>query len=369
MIFILFLTAFNLFFGFSLIFPILPAFVKQLNGNPSDVGILVSIQPFMQFLFSPFWGALSDKFGPKKFIFIGMLGYAISFYLTAIANNIQFLYLARILGGVLSSAAIPTIFSYSSYISTSENRNIYLGIIGGGFGLGLMIGPFIGGILGIFSIRLVFLVSFLIFLINALLVWIFLKELKVQAIGKSNDKVRLLNTYLLFSLLVNFTILFCAANMQIVLGILLNYKFHLDVLKIGLIIGIGGVFGAISQLSLKFLLNLFSEKFLIVISTILLSISMLLIPLINNPSLLFIIIILYGLGFGISQPNITARASKKIPNEYQGQFMGLFQSSGSLGRFLGPIVFSSLYQINPNLPYFLGGFILVITSILLTIWF
>jgi len=369
MIFILFLTAFNLFLGFSLIFPIFPEFVKQLNGNPYDVGILVSIQPFMQFLFSPLWGMLSDKLGPKKFIFIGMLGYAISFYLTAIANDIQFLYLVRILGGILSSAAIPTIFSYSSYISNSENRNIYLGIIGGGFGLGLIIGPFIGGILGTFNIRLVFFVSFLIFLINALLVLIFLKELKFGTIQKSNEKVRLLNAYIIFSLFVNFIVLFCATNMQIVLGILLNYKFHLDVLKIGLIIGIGGVFGAISQLSLKFLLNLFSEKFLIVMSTLLLSISMLVIPLINNPSLLFIIMILYGLGFGISQPNITARVSKKIPNEYQGQLMGLFQSSGSLGRFLGPIVCSLLYQVNPNLPYFLGGLILVITSLLLIIWF
>jgi len=369
MIFILFLTAFNLFLGFSLIFPIFPTFVKELNGNPSDVGILISIQPFMQFLFSPLWGALSDKFGPKKFIFIGMLGYAISFYLTAIANNIEFLYFARILGGILSSSAIPTIFSYSSYISNAENRNIYLGIIGGGFGLGLIIGPFIGGILGIFNIRFVFFISFLIFLINALLVLVFLKELKIQTIEKSKSNIRLLNKYILFSLFVNFIVLFWATNMQIVLGILLSYKFHLDVFKIGLIIGIGGIFGAISQLSLKFLLNLFSEKFLIVIGILLLSISMIFVPLINNPSLLFVVMVLYGLGFGILQVNITARASKKIPNEYQGQFMGLFQSSGSFGRFLGPIICSFLYQINPNLPYFLGGFILAITSILLIIWF
>ncbi len=368
MIFILFLTAFNLFLGFSLIFPIFPSFVKQLNGSPTDVGALVSIQPLMQFLFSPFWGTLSDRFGPKKFIFIGMLGYAISFYLTAIANNIQFLYFARIFGGILSSAAIPTIFSYSSYISTNENRNIYLGIVGGGFGLGLIIGPFIGGILGIFNIRLVFLTSFFIFLINSLLVLMLLKDIRVQKIQESNNKVKLINRYIIFALFVNFVILFCATNMQIVLGILLNYKFHLDVLKIGLIIGIGGIFGAISQLSLKFLLNLFSEKFLIVMSIFLLSISMLFVPFINNPSLLFIIMMLYGLGFGISQPNITARTSKKIPNEYQGQFMGLFQSSGSLGRFLGPILCSLLYQINPNLPYFLGGFILIVVLLFSILW-
>jgi DHA1 family tetracycline resistance protein-like MFS transporter len=273
------------------------------------------------------------------------------------------------LGGILSSSAIPTIFSYSSYISNAENRNIYLGIIGGGFGLGLIIGPFIGGILGIFNIRFVFFISFLIFLINALLVLVFLKELKIQTIEKSKSNIRLLNKYILFSLFVNFIVLFWATNMQIVLGILLSYKFHLDVFKIGLIIGIGGIFGAISQLSLKFLINLFSEKFLIVIGILLLSISMIFVPLINNPSLLFVVMVLYGLGFGISQVNITARASKKIPNEYQGQFMGLFQSSGSFGRFLGPIICSFLYQINPNLPYFLGGFILAITSMLLIIWF
>jgi len=364
---LLFFSAFNLFLGFSLIFPVFPLFIKELNGSPLDVGMLVSIQPLMQFLFAPIWGKLSDKYGRKFFIFIGMLGYSISFYLTAIANNIPFLYFARIFGGILSSSAIPTILAYASDISTNEKRNISIGIVGAGFGLGLVIGPFIGGFIGHFNIRLVFYVSFIIFLLNALLVQILLKEPKIHYIEKTELKFKL-NKYVIFGSIVYFLILFSSTAMQVILGILLNYKFHLDILKIGLIIGIGGIFGALSQLSLSFLLKKFSEKFLIVFGIFILGISIIFVGIINNPNLLYFLMPLYGIGFGLSQTNLTARISKRVSSQYQGEFMGIFQSVGSVGRFLGPIIGAYLYELNPSLPYISGGLILIILSILCVLW-
>ncbi len=312
MLFILFLTAFNLFLGFSLIFPVFPKFVSDLNGSSLDVGLLVSIQPLMQFLFSPFWGKLSDKYGRKVFIFLGMLGYAISFYLTAIANNVGFLYFARIFGGIISSSAIPAILAYSSDISSNEKRNIYLGIVGGGFGLGLVVGPFIGGVIGHFDIRLVFYLSFFVFLLNAFLVQILLKEEKVLISEPKVLKFKLLNKYLFFASFVYLVILLCATVMQIVLGMLLSYKFHLDVLSTGLIISIGGIFGAISQLIIALLLKVFSEKFLIVFSTFLLGVTIMIVGFTNKIEILYVLMALYGISFGISQTNLTARVSKKF---------------------------------------------------------
>jgi MFS family permease len=368
MLLILFLTAFNLFLGFSLIFPIFPSFVKELNGSPSDVGLLVSIQPLMQFLFSPIWGKLSDKYGRKKFIFLGMLGYAISFYFTAIANSIEFLYFARIFGGIISSSAIPTILAYASSISSNNKRNVSLGIIGAGFGLGLVIGPFIGGLVGHFDIRTVFFVSFYIFLLNALLVQLFLKEVKVQTLHSKKLKFNLLNSYVLFASIVYLVILLCATAMQIILGMLLTYKFHLDILNIGMILGIGGVFGVISQFSIGPLLKKFSEKSLIVFSVLLLGITIFIVGFVDNVEFLYLLTALYGISFGISQPNLTARVSKKIPDEYQGEFMGIFQAFGSIGRFLGPILCSLLYQFHPSLPYLISGIILIIFSLLCLLW-
>lgn len=369
MLFVLFLTAFNLFLGFSIIFPIFPEFVEELKGKPIDIGILVSIQPLMQLIFSPIWGKLSDKYGRKFFIFIGMFGYAISFYLTAIANSIEFLFFARILGGIISSAAIPSILAYASDISNNEKRNIALGIVGGGFGLGIVLGPFIGGTIGHIDIRLAFIFSFFVFLINSLLVLILLKEKKVIKGGFAEKRrIRVLNGYAIFSSIIYFLIILSATAMQVILGILLNYKFHMDILSIGLIIGIGGLFGALSQLTIGYIIKFFSEKFLIVFSIFLLGIISIIMGFINNPILFYILMPIYGFSFGLSQPNLTARVSKKIPNEHQGEFMGIFQAFGSLGRFLGPIVFAYLYGINPSLPYVLSGIILIMVAMLSFKW-
>ncbi len=368
MLFVLFLTAFNLFLGFSIIFPVFPIFVKELKGSAFDVGLLVSIQPLMQFIFSPMWGRLSDRYGRKKFIVIGMIGFAISYYLTAIANSIGFLYFARVLGGILSSAAIPTVNAYASDVSTEENRNVALGIVGAGFGLGLLVGPFVGGIIGNFDIRLVFYSSFFIFLINTLLAQIVLKEVKANYNPIQMHVKNKLNSYVIFGSFLNFFILLCSTTMQAILGILLSYKFNLDAFDIGILIGIGGLFAAISQLNLKFLLKYFSEKLLIVIGLFLLGITTAIISFINDVKSFYFLMGVYGVSFGIVQPNLMARISKRVPNEYQGSFMGIFQSLSSLGRFLGPIIGAFLYQINPSLPYIIAGLILIIISIISIIW-
>ncbi len=368
MLFVLFFTAFNLFLGFSIVFPIFPIFVKELNGRAFDVGLLVSIQPLMQFIFSPMWGKLSDKYGRKKFIVIGMIGFAISYYLTAIANSIGFLYFARVLGGILSSAAIPSVNAYASDISTEKDRNVALGIVGSGFGFGLLVGPFVGGVIGNFDIRLVFYSSFFIFLINALLAQIVLKELKGNYNSVKVHFKNKINSYVIFGSFLNFFVLLCSTTMQVILGILLSYKFNLDAFAIGTLISIGGFFGAISQLNLKFLLNYFSEKSLIVIGLFLLGITTTIVSFINETKLFYFLMAIYGISFGIVQPNLMARISKRVPSEYQGSFMGIFQSLGSLGRFLGPIAGAFLYQINPSLPYIIAGLILIILSIISIIW-
>ena len=146
------------------------------------------------------------------------------------------------------------------------------------------------------------------------------------------------------------------------------YKFHLDTLNIGMILGIGGVFGVISQFSIGPLLKKFSEKSLIVFSVLLLGITIFIVGFVNNVEFLYLLTALYGISFGISQPNLTARVSKKIPDEYQGEFMGIFQAFGSIGRFLGPILCSLLYQFHPSLPYLISGIILIIFSLLCLLW-
>ncbi len=363
---ILFLTAFNMFLSFSMLFPIFPAFVKHLGGEPVHVGTLISIQPLLQLLLAPFWGKLSDRYGRVIFIAVGMVGYSLSFLLTAVANSIPFLYFARIVGGILSASALPTILAYVSDTTEGKGRNVGMGIVGAGFGLGIVFGPFFGGLLGHVELRIAFLVASFISLANALLVSMLLREpeRKVRRIGV---KV-VLKGRLLFFVLANAIITFAMTSMEGILGIMLKYRFDMDVLMIGITIGVAGISGALVQAFLRLLVEHFSERTLIILGLAIMSASMLSVIPVQNTKLFIPIMIMYGIGAGLVSPNLSAYFSKIVPEESIGAYMGMYQSGSALGRILGPSLGAYLYQINVFLPYALASSLLLLVLILILSW-
>ncbi len=357
---VLFLTAFNMMLSFSLLFPIFPAYVQSMGGLPFHVGLLISIQPFMQFVLSPVWGSLSDRVGRKILLIVGMVGFAIGFVLMALAQNLGHLFAARIIGGIVSSSAFPAVFAYVADITQGKERNVGMGIVGAGFGLGIVFGPFVGGLLGHVDIRLVFWISALIALLNALMILVFLEE------PERHVKTRIpinwgevLRSRAVILTIIYFVVVFSMVSMEGILSILLRYEYHLDVLLIGLIIGMAGLAGAAVQGSMRFIVGRFSERFIILTALILMALSMILVPLISRPLWLIPVMLLYGFSSGLLQPNLSALYSRMVPPDRMGMFMGIYQSSGSLGRILGPIVGTALYQIRPYIPYVISAVLLL----------
>ncbi len=156
-LFVLCFTMFMVLVGFSILFPILPLFIKsELGGTARDLGVVFALYSLVQFLCAPFWGIWSDKHGRKPAIMWGLLGIFLTFLLIAASMQIWHLYVARIVGGLLTSAALPAVFSYAADITNEKQRGPAIGMIGGSMGMGIVFGPAIGGFFSQFAFTLPF---------------------------------------------------------------------------------------------------------------------------------------------------------------------------------------------------------------------
>src|SRR5690625_6563648 len=126
--------------GFGIIIPVLPFYAETLGASPAELGLLMAVYSLMQLLFAPMWGRISDRIGRKPVILTGIFGLAISFFFMALASKLWMLFAARIIGGFLSSANMPTVTAYVADITSEEDRGKGMGIIGAAEGLGFILG-------------------------------------------------------------------------------------------------------------------------------------------------------------------------------------------------------------------------------------
>jgi MFS family permease len=142
-LFILFLVVLFDLIGFGMIIPLIPFLGKSTGVSAPMVGLLMSIYSIMQFLFSPFWGAISDRFGRKPVLMVSIFGAALSHTAFAFAQGYLALFLTRMFAG-LFSANISTAMASAADLSSEKNRTQTMGLIGAAFGLGFVLGPFLG---------------------------------------------------------------------------------------------------------------------------------------------------------------------------------------------------------------------------------
>ena len=166
--------------SFGLMIPVLPDLLKELSGldNSQAViygGWLTFIYALMQFIFMPFIGALSDRYGRRPIMLLSLLGLSIDYFIMALAPTIAFLFLGRIFAGIFG-ATFSTANAYMADISPPEKRAQNFALVGAVFGVGFMIGPVIGGVLGDYGPRIPFLAAGIVGLINVALGVICLPE-------------------------------------------------------------------------------------------------------------------------------------------------------------------------------------------------
>src|ERR1700761_2637351 len=157
--------------GLGIIIPVIPQLIEHLiKGDVSDAswygGWLTAAYAGTQFLFAPLIGNLSDRFGRRPVLLCSLLGFSVDYAFSAFAPTIGLLFVGRIVAGI-TGASFTTGSAYIADISTPENRAANFGMVGVAFGLGFIIGPVIGGILGKYDVHYPFIAAGGLALLNA----------------------------------------------------------------------------------------------------------------------------------------------------------------------------------------------------------
>ncbi len=179
MIFVLITVVINS-IGFGIMIPVLPELLKELTGLPNNEAViygmwLTFIFALFQFICMPIVGGLSDRFGRRPIMLLSLLGLGIDYFIMGFAPTVAFLFIGRIIAGAFG-ATFSTANAYIADISPPETRAQNFGLVGAAFGVGFMLGPVVGGLLGEYGPRVPFIAAGIISLLNVVYGLIFLPE-------------------------------------------------------------------------------------------------------------------------------------------------------------------------------------------------
>jgi MFS transporter, DHA1 family, tetracycline resistance protein len=173
------LTALIDMISIGLIIPVLPALVGSFTGTQTDqafwYGVVTFAFSFANFFGSPVLGALSDSYGRRPVLLIGFSGLAISFFLTALSTSLAMLIVIRLIGGAMQ-ANLSVANAYVADITPPDQRAKRFGMLGAMFGVGFILGPVMGGLLGAINLHLPFFVAGSLALLNLLYGYFVLPE-------------------------------------------------------------------------------------------------------------------------------------------------------------------------------------------------
>ncbi|HJQ35582.1 MAG TPA: MFS transporter [Thermoanaerobaculia bacterium] len=353
---VLFLTVFIDLMGFGVVVPILAFVSKEYGASGMTLGLILGSFSLMQFLFSPVWGRLSDRIGRRPVLMISLFGNVLGFSCFALANSVAMLFATRIISGI-ASASIPAAQAYIADRADESTRAREMGRISMAFGLGLVLGPPLGGLLSSLGADLTLRPNVLpgaaaaTLSSIALLMAIFAlpESLSVdsqrQAKGWSildNESWRILfRTRVLRLGGMALAVLMCTlASLAPILVLAGRDDYHMDARHIGYLMGLMGVVVIVLQLGVIHRLTLkFGD-----VMTGLIGAGCLVLGLLSVPFNLILATCLMGFAQGLCHPALSAFISKVAPTEHRGGILGVSSSMTALARVVGPALAGFAYD-------------------------
>lgn len=353
--------------GFGLLIPILPTFaVNVLKVEETAIGAVIAVYSFVTFIFNPIIGSLSDKYGRRPVILITLLINAIGYVVLAFSNTFLILVISRVISGI-GASTLGVSQAYIADVTTPENRAKGMGLIGVAFGLGMVFGPFIGGVLSPYGFMVIGFssagFSFIAFFIS---IFFLPESYKPEAVLERARKIIDLpgikkvfeNKAIAVLTIMFFVIVFSFANIYGTLSLLAFDLYKMTDPEISLLFGVMGAIYVIVQGGLiGKLTKIFSDQALISYATILMVAALIALPFGETVSYVYIVVILLSIGASLIQPVIMGGISKFSASTQQGSVLGISQSFGSLGRVLGPLWGGFAYEfLGYEMPFLTGAF-------------
>ena len=362
-ILILSFTLFIVMVGFGIIIPIMPFYVTSLGASSFDLGLLMSTFSLVQFIFAPFWGNLSDRIGRKPLIAIGLVGYIISYLIVASASAVWMLFVGRIMGGMLSSATLPTAQAYVADTTSIKERGGGMGMLGAAMGLGMVFGPGIGGMLSTFGLAAPFLFAAGLAALNLVFVLAFLPEPKRAPVPMAEQRrpsqltmlAQALGGPLAFIFVTAFLVSFALGNLESTFALYSQAQLGFTATDMGIAFTFMGLAGAIMQGALVGkAIDRYGEERLIQFGLIATAAGFLLILAAFDRVSMIIFITAQSVGSAFLRPAISSLLSKRTTSG-QGATLGMQYSFDSLGRIVGPAWGGFIFESHHTYPYLTGA--------------
>jgi MFS transporter, DHA1 family, tetracycline resistance protein len=342
--------------GIGLIFPILPRLLEDVTHTQSIapyIGVMTALYAVMQFIFAPVLGALSDNLGRRPVLLISLAGAAFNYVVMAFAPQLWMLVLGRAIAG-LTSANVSVATAYITDISSEDKRAHRFGLFNAMFGIGFIIGPVLGGLLGDYWLRLPFIAAAALNACNLLVAFFILPEsrtadrhkIELAALNPLRPLRWVFSMKGLLPIVLVFFILSATGEVYGTCWALWGFDtFHWNGFWIGLSLG---AFGVCQTLVQAFLpgpaTKLLGERWAVLVGIACACLALVALAFANQGWIVFAIMPIFALT-GIGTPALQSLATRQVDPARQGQFQGVLASAVSLASIVAPLAFSSFYIV------------------------
>lgn len=369
-----------------IVIPVLPTLIEEFSGSNARAGVVngifVALWALMQFVASPIIGSLSDRYGRRPVILLSTAGLAADYVLMALAPNLWWLALGRIVAGV-TSASFTTVYAYMADVTSPAERARGYGLIGAAFSAGFVLGPVLGGALGEISPRTPFWVaaalSAVAFLYGAFVLPESLAPDKRMAFSwrRANPlgALRLLRTHgeLTGLAVVNFLLHFAHHVFSAVFVLYAGHRFGWNPWQVGSLLAMVGVLDMLVQGALVGpVARRFGDRRTMVFGLTAGATGIALMGLAPT-GLLFALCMFPNALWGLAMPTLQSLMTQRVSGSEQGQLQGANNSVASIAGVLSPLCFGALYAASvgpaarfplPGMPFVVAGAVLLSGAVL-----
>lgn len=373
--------------GWGLIIPVMPRLIEDLiQGNISDAARYSGWMGFayagMQFLFAPILGGLSDKFGRRPVLLFSLFGFGVDYLILTFAQNIEWLFIGRMIAGI-TGASITTASAYIADISTPETRAQNFGMIGAAFGIGFILGPVLGGLLGQFGPRVPFIAASILCFLNWLYGYFILPEslppekrrpFDFKRANPAGSIIQLRKYPTLLPLITSMIFIYLAAHaVQSNWAFFGIEKFNWSERMIGLSLGaVGLMIGIVQGGLIRVVIPRLGNEKSVYLGLGFYTLGLLLFALATQSWMMFVFLIPYALG-GFAGPALQAIMAGTVSPNQQGELQGALTSMMSATAIVGPPMMTNTFSYFtgesapfyfPGAPFALGALLMLISLLL-----
>ncbi len=362
-------------FGFGLVIPVLPFAAQKLGAGPAALGWLMAAYSLMQFLSSPLFGALSDRYGRRPILLASSLGQSLAMAIMAVGvgaffsplTGLLLVFLGRALGG-FSAASIGTAYAYIADISDERARTKRMGLLGAAIGLGFTAGPGLGALAVRWGEAAPFVLAALMSLLNFALAWFRLPEslpiherhaqrpLEMRRLSLKGAWKAITHASTGRWVAANFLFTLAITQLESMFALFMGLRFHFTASEMGAVIaGTGSLMIIVQGGCVGYLSKTLGDRKLASLAAVCITIGFFLFSSAQALPIAFAALAMLAFSRACLQPTLSSLLTSQTSRSEHGRSLGEFQSAASLARAIGPIAGGFLFHALPSAPFSVAG--------------